>query len=279
MRQLVITADDFGLAEAVNEAVEIAHRRGVLTSASLMVGAPAAADAVARARRLGTLAVGLHLVLVDGPATLPRVQIPDLADEAGLRRDLPHLGLEIALRPELRRQLRAEITAQFEGFAATGLRLDHVDAHKHFHLHPLVAADIIAIGKRYGMRALRVPAEPKRVVARVDRRAPAPWTPLDPWVAVLGSKVRRAGLLTCDAVFGWAWSGALTRARIVGLLENLPTGVVELYSHPAIENHFPGHAVGYRYREEFEALCAPDAIAAIAASHIRLGSYADAFGC
>ena len=72
MRRLIVCADDFGLDAAVNEAVETAHRDGILTCASLMVGAPAAADAVARARRLPRLRVGLHLVLVDGKPVLPR---------------------------------------------------------------------------------------------------------------------------------------------------------------------------------------------------------------
>src|SRR5215207_1757883 len=69
--RLIVCADDFGRDVAVNEAVEIAHRDGVLSTASLMVAAPAAADAVERARRLPGLGVGLHLVLVDGVPVLP----------------------------------------------------------------------------------------------------------------------------------------------------------------------------------------------------------------
>ena len=74
LNHLVVTADDFGLSEAVNAAVEDAHRRGILSAASLMVGGPAAADAVARARRLPNLRVGLHLVLVDGDPMLDRAR-------------------------------------------------------------------------------------------------------------------------------------------------------------------------------------------------------------
>ena len=59
-KRLIVTADDFGLSREVNEAVEQAHREGILTAASLMVSAPAAADAVARARRLPSLRVGLQ---------------------------------------------------------------------------------------------------------------------------------------------------------------------------------------------------------------------------
>ena len=62
MKKLIVTADDFGAATVVNEAVEKAHIDGVLTAASLMVGAPAAFDAVERARRLPKLGVGLHLM-------------------------------------------------------------------------------------------------------------------------------------------------------------------------------------------------------------------------
>jgi len=71
LKAIILTGDDFGLAAPVNEAIVEAHRQGVLTTASLMVGAAAADDAVARARRLPDLRVGLHLTVIDGGALLP----------------------------------------------------------------------------------------------------------------------------------------------------------------------------------------------------------------
>ena len=86
MKSLVITSDDFGAAPEVNEAVEQAHRDGVLTAASLMVAAPGAADAVERAKRLPSLGVGLHVVLVEGKPALP----PEVVrHERRHRRDQP----------------------------------------------------------------------------------------------------------------------------------------------------------------------------------------------
>ncbi len=82
-RALIVTADDFGLHSRVNLAVEQAHRHGVLTAASLMIGAPAAMDAVERAHAMPHLRVGLHLVLADGDAVLPRACIGALLDEHG----------------------------------------------------------------------------------------------------------------------------------------------------------------------------------------------------
>ena len=80
---LIVTADDFGLHEALNEAVQQAAAGGVLSAASLMMAAPATADAVSRARHLPRLRVGLHLVLADGAAMLPPPQLPDLLDAQG----------------------------------------------------------------------------------------------------------------------------------------------------------------------------------------------------
>ena len=132
-----------------------------------MVGAPAAADAVARARRLPELHVGLHLVLVDGHPVLPSSEVRGLVRRNGeFDRNLGRAGIRFFLLPQLRRELRKEIRAQFEAFRATGLPLDHVNAHKHMQLHPTVAALIVEIGRDYGMRAVRVPSEPIEILRR-----------------------------------------------------------------------------------------------------------------
>ncbi|WP_371824193.1 hopanoid biosynthesis-associated protein HpnK [Methylosinus sp. KRF6] len=273
---LIITADDFGLATEVNEAVERAHCSGILTAASLMVGASAAGDAVARAHKLKTLRVGLHVTLVDGAPTSPLSNIPDLLDGEQFRRDLARLGVEIACRPSVRHQLRAEITAQFEAFVATGLPLDHVNAHAHYHIHPIVAAEIISIGRRYGLRAMRVPREPIGMLASIEAGVkPQPRT-VDFFVGLLASRARNATLLAPTSVFGWAWSGAMTKKRLLGLLQGAPDGITEIYTHPAVVDHFVGHASGYGYRQEFDALCAPETIEAARSSRLLLGGYGDA---
>ena len=242
-----------------------------------MVSAPAAADAVARARRLPGLRVGLHLVLVEAWPTLPPDQIPDLVDAEGLiRRDMGRLGLDLALRAPARRQLAAEIAAQFAAYRATGLPLDHVNAHKHFHVHPLIAGMVLRIGRAEGMRALRAPREP-RAVLRAAEPGTIPGSALDtaPWAGLLAWRARRADLTVADAVLGLAWSGAMTPARVAGLLAHLPPGLTELYAHPATGGGFPGEAPGYAYAQELAALVAPGTRAALAASGARLGGYTD----
>jgi chitin disaccharide deacetylase len=276
LKQLIVTADDFGAAGEVNDAVEAAHRDGILTAASLMVAAPAAADAIARARRTPSLRVGLHVVLTDGAPLLPRAAVGSLIDADGrFRTDLASFGTAIACSRRVRRELAAEISAQFAAFCDSGLALDHCNAHQHFHLHPLVGRLLTAIGRRFGLRAVRLPLEPARVLRAVERRRrhmPALLTP--PFALLLRQRLRAAGIASADSLFGLRWSGQMTRQRLLGLIRNLPPGLTEIYLHPATAP-FPGAARGYRYREEFEALTAPEVVAACRDPALRLGGYSD----
>ncbi|HEV2700147.1 MAG TPA: hopanoid biosynthesis-associated protein HpnK [Steroidobacteraceae bacterium] len=267
-RLCIITADDFGLHAAVNEAVESAHRAGVLTAASLMVGAPAAQDAARRALELPNLRVGLHLTLADGRALLPRRQIPDLVDADNRFHDnMVGAGWRFFASPSVRAQLAAEIRAQFAAFAALGLKLDHLDAHKHFHLHPTVLSLALRIGTEFGLRAVRIPAEPGLTATRL----------LSPWLALMRRRARRAGMACNDQIYGLAHSGAMDEARLLRILASLPPGVSEIYLHPAT---LSGRAIAtsmpnYRHRDELQALLSAAVRGALEAAAIRLGGYGD----
>ena len=278
MKFLIVTADDFGLHDAVNRAVEHAARDGVLNAASLMVGAPAAADAVRRARELPRLAVGLHLVLADGWSVLPPERIPALVDAHGRFGNRMLLdGVRFFALPAVRRQLEAEIRAQFQAFADSGLPLDHVNAHKHFHLHPTLLEMMLRIGGDFGMRAVRLPRESPWVSRRAGGavRGPAMSGLLSPWLALMRRRLRAAGLVYNDYVVGLAGSGSMSEGRLLEVLARLPQGATEIYLHPA---EVSGAAIapsmrGYRHEEELGALLSPRVRAAIAASGARTGGF------
>jgi hopanoid biosynthesis associated protein HpnK len=280
VKQLIVTADDFGLAPAVNEAVEEAHRRGILSAASLMVTAPAAADAVARARRLPRLGVGLHLVLVDGRPALPPAEIPALVGRDGRFHPTPlRAGIRIFLSRRARAQLECEIRAQLRLFRATGLALDHVDAHHHFHLHPTVAATLVRLAPEYGIEAVRVPYE--RPLAswratgdRLWRRIGA-WIGQGLWAAALRRRLARAGIRSNDCVLGLSDSGSMRPERVGRYLAQLPEGVSELYVHAATA-HWNGPdswPSAYDCRREFEALTDTGIAAGLARQGIRPASF------
>jgi hopanoid biosynthesis associated protein HpnK len=267
-RGLIITADDFGLHPAVNEAVELAYRDGVLNAASLMVSAPAARDAVERAHRLPALRVGLHLVLADGAPTLPPAAIPDLVGRDGrFSSAMVRNGFRFYFRSDVRDQLATEIRAQFYAFAITGLPLDHVNCHKHFHLHPTILSLILSIGREYGLRAVRLPLE-----------AGAPFW-LRPWLSLLRRRLREAGMAHNDHVVGISKSGRMDEAALLSALSSLGDGVTEIYLHPAVATAAPltPGMSAYRHADELEALLSPRVRAAVNALSIPHGGYADIF--
>ncbi len=250
--RVVITADDFGLTPAVNEAVERAHREGVLTAASLMVAGDAAADAIRRARAMPGLRVGLHLVLVDGPVMLP--------DGLGQGRTLPNEQVRLAFRQLLRpRALRREVAAQFRAFAASGLVLDHANAHKHMHLHPLVARAMLAEGRQHGLRAVRVPQEPGAKL----------------WCGLLRRQVRAAGLAAPDAVWGLRDTGHMDLQHALAITRRLAPGLNEVYFHPATDRDALLTALmpDYDHVGELAALLSPALREALGSA--RRGGYLD----
>lgn len=276
-RRVIVSADDFGLSEEINEAVEQAHARGVLSTASLMVAGPAAADAVARARRLPNLRVGLHLVAVEGPAILTRPRIPLLLNPEGrFGPEQFRLSLRYVFRPDARAQLADEIAAQFGAFAATGLALDHANAHKHMHLHPTVGRLLIETGKRFGLRAIRIPFEPAAPLLAADGTRTGPAAALlRQWTRLLRAQARRAGLAANDACFGLTWTGRMTVGRVCALAAQLPAGVSEIYFHPACSRgpRLAGLMPDYRHEAELETLCADGFRAALEQAAVDLTSW------
>lgn len=276
---LIVTADDFGLHESVNEAIEQASHAGVLTTASLMISGPAAADAIRRAQRLPHLRVGLHLVLADGRSTLPPSQIPALAGRDGfMDARMARRGFAIFANPLARRQVAAEIRAQLEAFRRSGLCLDHVNAHKHYHLHPTVLSILLSLASEYGIRAIRVPQEPLWFArANGQWRAAASAASLAVLAAAMKYRIRAAGLFHNDRVFGIAMSGAMDEGTMLQVLARLPSGVTEIYLHPASQSGslISPSMAAYRHSDELAALLSPRVRAAVEATGIKRGGYSD----
>jgi hopanoid biosynthesis associated protein HpnK len=268
VKKIIVTGDDFGLSFRINEAVEEAHRRGILTTASLMVGGKAAKDAVDRARRLSSLRVGLHVVLVDGSPILPPQVVPDLVTKKGeFSSHLVRAGINFFFRQQVRRQLEDEIRAQFQAFLDTGLPLDHVNSHHHMHLHPTVSELVLKIGRGYGVRAMRLPYEPLLPSWRASRkgllRRAGTWLLLSPWVSLLKKKFKRARVHSNDFVFGMNDSGHMNLDLVFRFLSQLPPGVTEIYFHPGSDTN------------ELEALTHPAMRKALLSSQTQTISFSD----
>jgi chitin disaccharide deacetylase len=272
-RALIIGADDFGVSESVNAAILAAYDTGVLTSCSLMVAGEAAAAAVTAARERPGLGVGLHLVLVCGRSALPAAKIPRLVDAAGRFPGSPlQAGLRLAFDFGARRELRAEIEAQFDAFAATGLPMSHVDGHLHFHLHPVIFDVAMELAERHACRRVRLPRDDfRRHLAAVGPRAWAA-APIAGIFALLLRRARRRlqgrGFRSPERVYGFLQTGRVDEKYVLGLVQALPSGVSELYLHPDMAPGPTGNGPA-----ELAALQSPRVRAALEEGQVRRVNY------
>lgn len=268
--RLIVNADDFGRSASINQAVQRAHREGILTSTSLMVNEPGFEEALVMARANPQLAVGLHLTLILGHASLPPGEIPGLADAHGCFGNNPvSLGFRYFFQPALRDQLQREIAAQIGKFQATGLRMSHLDGHMHLHMQPVVFSILLANARKWGLTHLRLTCEPLRpnlraATGRVFIRTlhAAIFRCLAAWQR---RGLARLGIRHTSAVFGQLQDGRMNEDYVLRLLPELPPGDSELYMHPSLDD----------FKHEFDALVSPRVKATAAQLGIRLIRYQD----
>lgn len=286
-RRLIVTADDFGMSREVNEAVEEAHRKGVLSGASLVVSGDAAGDALERARRLPDLDVGLHLALYGAPAQAELAHIGLLLRSSGdgLGYRPIATGALIALSRRAQAQAQREIEAQFQAFERTGLRLAYLDGHWHCHQHPFLLRMLLERGRGVGLSAVRVPYEPPLPSWRAAGRRGLGHRFADacahrPLAVNMRAQLRKAGVAHNDWFFGKCDGGEMTVDRLERLIAELPGGVSEFGLHPATASWAgpdapPPH---WRAADELAALLDPRLPEACRRHGVRLTRYSDLAG-
>ena len=232
-----MNADDFGLTRGVNRAIVELHQAGVLTSATLMAKAAATDEAVALAHANPRLGVGCHVVLVDGEPVLPAHQVPSLVD--------PHTGcFPPKLTTFLRRlftgriraaELEAEAAAQIALLQARGVRLTHIDTHKHSHMFPPVLRPVLRAARAAGIRAVRNPFEPEWAVHASPRASivrSAEVYALRKFGPYFRRVLSEEGFTTTDGTIAVAATGVVNSDTVRALLQKLPPGSWELVTHP-----------------------------------------------
>ncbi|HKA20990.1 MAG TPA: hopanoid biosynthesis-associated protein HpnK [Blastocatellia bacterium] len=259
-RRLIVNADDFGMSEEVNKAVIRAYKEGVLTSTSLMVTGAAFEHAVKLAREHPGLAVGIHLVTVVGKSVLGHAEIPTLVDREGNLSNNPvSAGLKYYFSAASRRELRKELTAQFEKFRSTGLPLSHIDGHLHLHVHPVIFNTALELGAKYGARRMRVPVEERQLALEFDSSNIVQKTIYSLLFGGLAlymkSRLKKCGFTFPERVYGNLQSGRMSEGYCLYVLERLTTEISEIYFHPAVyEDHKVLNSEERQCSIEFEAL-------------------------
>ena len=244
MRQLIVNADDLGLTVGVNRAIRETHTDGIVTSATLMASGAAFDDAIELARSVARLSVGCHVVLVDGAPVSEHGSIQTLLANRSTQPERFYSRVSaVAARAVFGRldpdELVSEIVAQVQKLQATGVRVTHLDTHKHTHIFPQILRALVKAARICGVPAVRNPFVPATSLRpRQFSRRPRLWKrygqvrTLRSFAAQFHDKMNRAGLATPDGVVGVIETGSFDRSLLRQALADLPEGTWELVCHP-----------------------------------------------
>lgn len=278
MKKLIISGDDFGLHESINDAVEIAHNNGILTSASLVVNGEAFEHALVIAKRNKNLGVGIHLTLNGERPVAPIQKIPSIIDNTGkLFEDHGEFCVKILRRKLLLEHVAIECDAQINRFLQAGLTPTHVDSHRHLHLFPPIFKILTSILKKYNIKNIR-------------------WMNI-PWSDCSGTGINKIVFLLFmqytrflkdreykhpDYFLGFFKSGDMDIDYLRAVLIGLKEGVTEINFHPGINNSLIGKRYGFwseyhkwkcDWEKEFSLLLNSDIKKIIKSNNISLVTY------
>jgi hopanoid biosynthesis associated protein HpnK len=279
-RTVIFTADDFGLSAALNGAVALAHREGLLRCASLMAAAPETAAAFRLAQELPGLCLGVHLTLIQGRAVSPPRELPHLVDTEG--RFLNHpvtTGWRYFWEPRLLPEIKRELRAQIEAVLQADLNPWHLNGHVNLHLHPKIFPMVVDLAVEYGIPALRLPWEDWRTTLDLAPDHPLPKVAqglIFAWLCRRARKqIKDAGLICNDQLFGLLNDGRMTEDYVVGLVQRLKPGVTEIYCHPGMyaDKELVRWAPAYQRQQELAALLSPRLRDALVAAGVELSDF------
>ena len=217
VKKLIVNADDLGRTEGINEGIFDAHRRGVVTSATMMVNYPSARRVAVLSRDNPALGIGLHVALSGGVPSLPPEHLRSLVDTKGMLPAKPE-GLAAADPAEVLAEVRAQLKLFRE---IMGRDPTHFDSHHHSHREvPAVFDAILTLAWETGLPVRNV--------------SPA-----------MAERLRREGVPTPDHFVEDFYAEGATLNDLIGIVEDLPAGTSEIMCHPAVVDEELRSSSGY----------------------------------
>lgn len=255
----MVTADDFGLSEPLNEGIVYSHREGIVRSTALLISGPAKDHALKLSRLHPTLEIGLHLAFVESLATTAKRN--SLSDPQNYFDGGPCLHrnwkafLARWFQGRIRRgELQEELESQFQAFLQVFPSIPFVNSTQHLHLLPGLAPMVLELCKKYRVGALRVlrgkSPGPRQMQSRV----------LSHFSESLAKKTASLGIHTAQNAFGFSEAGRVSETAILRYLNQGTGSVFEIIGHPgyddpALFSLYPGAFQGFEWKRELEAFC------------------------
>jgi hopanoid biosynthesis associated protein HpnK len=254
--RLIVTADDFGLSEGINQGIIDCSRNGIVTRASLIANGPSFDHAVSLAKQHKELRIGVHLTLIEEkPVSNPeRIRSIVRTHDANFYANYKQLIIRYFLNRVNPHEIYIEFEAQIEKILNAGLSINHVDSHQHLHMLPGIFSIVVTLAKKYGIRKIRFPC------CRISRSNSVKETLVTLLGSINKSKLDGSFELT-DYCFGLAESGNLHKNDLLRLISDGNCNTVEIIAHPGYADKSYRARYGYwmyKPEQEFAALTDQD---------------------
>ena len=256
MKQLIVNADDFGLHTEINKGIIKGYQEGIITSTSIMPSAPAFEEAVELAKANPELGIGIHLTLCTCvPSVLEASKVKSLLGSDG--NFLPsYVGFakRFYTGQVNKKELEAELRAQFERALSQGINITHVDSHQHTHMLPGINSLVIRLCKEYNVKRVRVPKEDYFFTGgyEVGLGRKIGRAGLSFCADLARPLVKKAGLKTTDHFFGMLAGCNLNTELVGNIIKALPEGTSEMMTHPGMSQEILAKALPWDLHWENE---------------------------
>lgn len=239
MKNLIVTADDLGLTQSINEGIAKACSEGVVTAASVIAAGNAFSDAVRVIKGLPFKGIGAHLALTE---------IKPLLSTSRFIRDHNSLFFNILFGKINKESIYAELKAQLELIKANGLTITHINSHEHIHMIPSVLEIFIRLAKEYSIPIIRFPRgdRPPRALSMKENYKSFI---LEYFAGMMKKKLEDSELAYTDYFMGLLDAGRLDIEKIKTMLGSVKEGVTEIVTHPdflspEVLDHYSWHRGG-----------------------------------
>ncbi len=276
MTQLIIHADDFGMADHIDRGIQHAYREGVVTSTSLVAGGETFSSAVQIAKANPDLDIGIHLTLVGSTPVAEPAKIPTLLTGQGVFfASAWSFVVRYCTGKISQQEIDLELAAQCEKVLSTGLTITHIDSHQHLHMLPGIFELVTKLARKYNINAIRIPCE-SQSPALIFKLYRYPRLAQQIVLNYLCRKVTK-NFICSDHFRGFLDGGQLVCKKLYDIIAGLPEhGVTEIMCHPGIADPQSPYATwGYHWQQELETLIDPKIKNFLAEKNIALISYRD----
>ena len=152
-KQIIITGDDYGLCASVNQAIEECLFAGTMGATCVMANMAHYADAAGLRGKFPGRSIGIHWNITQGAPVLSPTAVPSLVGNDGLfSRELRRRWLA---RQVNRSELRAELRAQYQRFAAVAGPADFWNTHQNSHVFPGLFQFFVDVAIELNVPAMR----------------------------------------------------------------------------------------------------------------------------